>query len=348
MAIEDRIRSIRAFGQRSGRRSLWGTLGGVLGLVLLFGSFAFASRPDGKEATPPDSLPIALGATIADAPRDPARLDAFANLVHGMPAIVMWYQAWSEPLFARADMEAVVARGATPMITWEPSDGTNNPNQPSYALRTIADGQHDAYIRRSARLAAAWGKPFFVRFAHEMNGNWAPWGAGVNGNTAAEYIAAWRHVVTIFRQAGATNVIWVWSPNVDDHDRYPFKKFYPGDAWVDWVALDGYNWGNVDPTAGWHSLGAIFGPSYDTLIRLTSKPVMIAETASAESGGNKASWIRQGLLIDVPKRLPRVRAVIWFDDSKETDWRVNSSKAALQAFRAVVASPLYSGKLHVP
>jgi len=181
-----------------------------------------------------------------------------------------------------------------------------------------------------------------VRFAHEMNGNWYPWGSGVNGNTAARYIAAWRHVVRIFRRAGASNVRWVWSPNVyGNNGARAFAPLYPGNRWVDWVALDGYNWGPLR-TSGWVGFGDLFGPSYDAMTRLTRKPLMIAETATSEHGGDKAAWIRDALEVTLPTRFPRVRALVWFDREKETDWRVTSSPAALLAFGAAVRSPVFA------
>ena len=71
-----------------------------------------------------------------------------------------------------------------------------------------------------------------------MNGDWVPWGLGVNGNTARDYVAAWRHLVTVFAEEGASNVRWVWSPNVNPDGYLPFERLYPGDRWVDWLALD--------------------------------------------------------------------------------------------------------------
>ncbi len=232
------------------------------------------------------------------------------------------------------------------MVTWEPWNHTGDVSQPAYTLRTIIDGHHDDYIRQWARDAASWGRPMYLRFAHEMNCNWYPWSPGVNGNTSsAEYVAAWRHIHDVFRQEGATNVRWVWSPNVAYNGSIPFEEVYPGDAYVDWVGLDGYNWGTAKPQSSWQELAAIFGPSYETLAAMTNKPMMIAETASAELGGDKAAWIREGLLNELPARFPRVRAVIWFNEYKETDWRVNSSEASLTAYREVAASSSYQGRL---
>jgi beta-mannanase len=277
---------------------------------------------------------VALGVNTTDAPDRAAAIDSFAARVGRSPAIVMWYQSWTEPLFYPSQMTTVASRHAVPLITWEP-DGV--------PLRQIASGARDAYIRQAAVAARAWGRPFFVRFAHEMNGNWYSW--GVRGNSSSDYVRAWRHVVRVFRQAGATNVRWVWSPNVTGYSAARFNRLFPGDRWVDWVGLDGYNWGAYKPS-GWRSFRAVFSRSYARLARLTRKPMMIAEAGAPEQGGNKANWIRGGLLRELPRRMPRVRAVVWFDRKKEADWRVDSSRASLSAFRSAARSRLFSLGAH--
>lgn len=287
--------------------------------------------------------PIDLGVRTTGAPENLRQLDDYAERVGGMPAIVMWYQSWEDRSVTPFDaevMSAVADRDATPMITWEPWDPSRGVEQPEFSLAAIGRGDHDDYIRRSARDAAAWGAPFYLRFGHEMNGTWYPWGRDVNGNTPEEFASVWQRIVGIFWDEGASNAIWVWSPNVNYLDRYPFRDLYPGDDWVDWVGLDGYNWGDASDS-GWQSFAEVFGESYETVTDLTDKPVMITETASSEAGGDKADWIRQGLLDDLPAMMPLIRAVIWFDRDKEQDWRVNSSKESLDAYQDVVASPLY-------
>ncbi|MHB8647336.1 MAG: glycoside hydrolase family 26 protein [Thermomicrobiales bacterium] len=307
-------------------------------------------------ARPRAVTPIALGAYIAGAPGDPTQIDQFTALVGAAPAVVMWYQDWAHSGvrdFNPTQMNAVTARNAMPMVTWEPWDSTAGVVQPAYSLHQIIAGAYDAYIHQWARAAAAWARPMYLRFAHEMNGNWYPWCSGVNGNTSAQYIAAWKHVHAIFQQERATNVRWVWSPNVSSatYGRQrgavstQLAALYPGDASVNWIALDGYNWGMSQSWSRWTDLATVFGASYTSLAKLTSKPMMLAETASTELGGNKAAWITQGFLTDIPARFPRVRAVIWFDENKETDWRVNSSPASLAAYRGVAQSAIYQGRL---
>jgi beta-mannanase len=241
------------------------------------------------------------------------------------------------PMLDTTSMNAVTTRGAVPMVTVEPWD-SSNVTDPRYALTNIVRGDFDAWFAAGADAAHEFKKPFYLRFAPEMNGKWAPWEAGINGNTPQEYVAAWRHVHDIFSAHGATNANWVWSPNVfvTGGTAVDFTPYYPGSDVVDTLALDGYNWGSLDV---WQTYSQVFGSSYDVLCKLdATKSVMIAETASTELGGDKASWITSAFTKEIPQRTPRVKTVVWFNINKETDWRVESSSASLSAFRAVATS----------
>jgi beta-mannanase len=152
----------------------------------------------------------------------------------------------------------------------------------------------------------------------------------------------------LFAEAGATNAIWVWCPNVEYPGTVtPLQSLYPGNRYVDWVCLDGYNWGtNPAKPATWQTPAEVFGATYDLVTRriAPSKPVMIGETASTEYGGSKAEWITE-LFRQLPWRFPRIRAVVWFDKAADgMDWPISSSPAAVSAFRAAIASPRYLGR----
>lgn len=288
----------------------------------------------------PSPDPLAAGSAVAlgvnvSAP-DAAGLASFSAMTGARPRLVMWSQSWDEPLFYGSQIRPVAALGALPMISWDPIVGGVG-----IPLSQIAAGRYDPYIRKAGAEARRWGGRIYVRFAHEMNLPGSPFGPGHDGNTPSEYIAAWRHVTSVFTTAGATNVEWVWSPNVDCNGACPFTTFYPGDQWVNWVALDGYNYSVVNGDA-WMSFAQIFGPSYETLTHLSGKPLMIAETASAEEGGSKAQWMTD-MGHALSDRFTRVRALVWFQRVKETDWRINSSLASLEAFRSLVRSAPFSG-----
>ena len=292
----------------------------------------------------------ALGVYVHGAAWDPGLIDAYTKLVGRRPAMALSYHDWAAngdlgELFPLSMIKSMATRGITPILTWEPWDWNNGASQPAYRLSTIVAGTYDTYLRKWATAAKGYGEVVFIRFAHEMNIKTYPWGVGVNGNTPAQYVAAWRHVVDIFRAAGATNVKWIWSPNVEYGNDFPFKAFYPGGSYVDWVGLDGYNWGST--RIGWQSFATVFGGSYAHITALApNKPVLVSETASTEAGGSKANWILNAFLASIPTRFPKVAGVIWFDQRKETTWQVNSSSASLSAFRNVVADPAWQG--HFP
>jgi Glycosyl hydrolase family 26 len=301
-------------------------------LALLVGIAIIAHRSASASA----AAPIKLGAYVPNAPEDAGALDAYTSMVGRKPEIVMNYSNVTDPLLRPGEIANLRARGVTPMVTWQlyKSEWSG----PTISLAAIASGNYDASLRRAANLAKTLPFEIMIRFGHEMNGDWYGW-----GSQPAAYVAAWRHIVSVFRRQGTSNVKWVWSPNVDQGS-YPFARYFPGDSWVDYVALDGYNWGTSGTGVNrWQTLSQVFSSSYETITEMSTKPLMITETSSSEIGGDKAAWIREGFLRTIPRKFPRVRAVIWFDRSMEQDWRVDSSPASLRAYRDVVSNSLYGG-----
>jgi len=271
-----------------------------------------------------------------------AQLDTFEASAGKKVGLYGYYASFAfNANFDAAAAGAIRARGAQPMVTWEPWDPTSgSASQPSYSLAKIVNGSFDAYITRWATQIKASGQPLWLRFAHEMNGNWYPWAEGVNGNTSGQYVAAWRHVHDIFTQVGAKNVTWVWTPNVIMGNTPTLASLYPGDAYVDWIGVDGYNWGTTQSWGStWQTFDQVFGPTLASLQQISAKPIVIAEMASTEVGGDKAAWIRQ-FFASIASQ-PRIKAFIWFNLKKETDWRIESSAAAKAAFAAGIADPRY-------
>ncbi|MHB8465115.1 MAG: glycoside hydrolase family 26 protein [Acidimicrobiales bacterium] len=289
--------------------------------------------------TPTTPARVLFGVATARGTQDLGQLDTFNSAAGKKAALFSYYNDFSSGFDAGA-ADAVRARGAQPMITWEPWDPSNGSvNQPAYSLAAIAGGRYDSYIVGWAHQVKAWGHALTLRFAHEMNANWYPWDEGVNGNTPGQYVAAWRHVHDLFAAAGVSNVSWVWSPNVVDSGTTALTELYPGDAYVDWLGVDGYNWGTTQSWSGWQSFTDVFGATLAQLRGLSKHQIMIGETASAEQGGSKADWIR-GLFSGLASNND-IRAFVWFNLDKETDWTIQSSSAAQAAFAAGVADSRY-------
>lgn len=241
--------------------------------------------------------------------------------------IVHWYSNWNNGFDAKL-VTAATQAGQLPMISWQSNQ------QP---LEAILYGHYDDYIRRYAQEAKDYGKAVYLRPFPEMNGFWTPWYGQPD-----KLVLAWRHIVDIFRAEGADNVHWVWSPNVTDDPSTEVNRmehYYPGADYVDILALDGYNWGNLKPYTEWESFESLFAESIARLEILGPQPIWVAEVASTEHGGDKAAWVRD---MFASTAFPRLEAVIWFNENKETDWRVDSSLEALQAFRDSLSTSLAS------
>lgn len=293
------------------------------------------------------SAAIKLGVYVAaqgevGAPEDAQVLDKYAAMVGRQPDIVMDYSNVTGPLLTPQEVTNLSSRGETPLVSWQLYKSGYGGE--TISLADIAAGRYDASLKEAADEAKAM--PFgeiLLRFGHEMNGDWYGW-----SGDPANFVAAWRHVVDVIRSAGATNVKFVWSANVDNGS-YPFAAYFPGDDYVDYVGLDGYNWGTAGVGVNkWQSLEQVFASSYAQLTTISTKPVIVTEISSSEIGGDKAAWIREGLLKTIPQKMPRVQAVVWFDRNQEEDWRIDSSEASLQAYREVVASSLYGGTVAPP
>lgn len=297
----------------------------------------------GDDATHPDR--------IEDALRD------FARNVEHRPALVKTFYRLDDDFSERGWAGQVVRRIARIGSTNYVALDLRWRGAPSSALLdALASGGADRELRRVARQLRDLGGVVFVEPAWEMNGNWSyPWQGALNGegrDAPARFIAAWRHVVDVFRDEGAANLRWVFSPNVGNpavgagagptHWNW-YGHYYPGDEYVDYVGAHGFNapslWG-----APYQEFAALFdGSAADHIVsdlaaRYPTKPIIIGEFASEETPGrSKGEWIREAY--EFLQSHPRVVGAIWFNMNKETDWRLNSSPGALQAYRKAMRQP---------
>ena len=328
------------------------TLSGVLVVIILalLALQVLGPWDGGDAATPPKPWPVESTGTVSigvttlslsrnsfDAwgPAELAEVNAFEQQARLHADIIMWFADWERGRFDADQARAVAERGSLPEISWEPWDSRVGLRraQPEYTLRSIIEKRHDADVRRFAAAVSDYEGPLRIRFAQEMNGNWYPWSETRNGNAPGQFVKAWRHVHAIFEAAGATNVQWVWSPVAGPIRR----QQYPGSEYVDELGLSGFNGGNRLFSKRWRPFPIAFGPPLDAIHRLAPrKPVALTEVASAEEGGDKARWIGD-MFAEIRSR-PYVRALVWFNLRKETDWRISSSPEARVAFAEGAAS----------
>ncbi|GGS00120.1 hypothetical protein GCM10010169_51060 [Micromonospora fulviviridis] len=297
-----------------------------------------------------------FGVMTDKGPYDFAAVDGFAAAARREPQVMLFGVDWESGRFDRVLFDRIKDRGMLPMLGWEPWNhhvdlaarkqkkltarqiDRLRSTQPGYRLSRIVDGDFDSYLRSWAEGVKSLGYPVAIRFAHEMNGDWYPWCERANGNRPGEYVKAWRHVHDLFERAGATNVIWVWSPNARwSKTTGNLAELYPGDDYVDWVGATGYY--GTGKWSAYSTFDAIFGPTIAEIRTFSRRPLVVTETGASDGRGHKAQWIRETF-----RALPKHRDVIgliWFEVDKELDWRIAASPAAGAAFAESVAGPRY-------
>jgi hypothetical protein len=328
---------------------------------------AFIRGSTGNPTYPPD---------YRDCPWDIRTCDLFETNAGKRVSIIHFGQPWKDSsgslsTFPSTPLNTIRTRGSIPMLNWGSWQLGGGVNQPNFKLTNITRGDYDSYITQFARSAAAWNHPFFIRFNHEMNiGGQFPWNYSdtwidrITGfsyrNTPNDFIKMWRHVVDIFRREGATNVTWVWCPNIyyrSGSNALPFMQSYPGDAYVDWNCLDGYN-----HSTSMIPFSTLFTDSYNVMQQKVIgtdticsnlvtdcnpkvKPIMIGEWASVEAGDGgtkKANWIKDAFLTQLPNNFPAIKAVVWFNWNSHPNQIIESTTISLTGFKIAVNSPYYA------
>jgi Glycosyl hydrolase family 26 len=264
-----------------------------------------------------------------EAPTSAAVLGKFETDAGKQITMVNTGQSWGS--FNPTTMNAAIAIGAIPLVTMRLEGAT---------LKEVIEGKQDATIRTWANAAKAFGYPFLFRPWWEPNGDWYSWGRN------PEYVAAWRHFHDVVEEVGATNVTWAWVVNaIWANPASDPTPYYPGAAYVDWVGMDAYNWGESPLQSDrWLTAEESIEPTLDLLEALApGKPICICESASTEYGNggpteSKALWIHEMLDRYLPSR-PAIKAYLWFNwnDTKagteeRFDWPIESSPAAQAAF----------------
>lgn len=266
-----------------------------------------------------DPSVILLGAFDNETSRSFEPVIDLEDSLHTVFPLIHLFTAWgSRPgeQFPRLQAETILELGSLPVITWEPwlvdfdekdFPGIGPPaGRDKGGMGDIAAGLYDNYIMTWAREVAMVKRPVFLRPGHEMNDPYRyPWGP--QNNSPRDFIDAWQHIRRVFDSAGATNVIWIWSP----HPAYGyFDAFYPGDEYVDWIGVTALNYGVVANWSRWWTFDEIVGNYYDQLAAF-GKPIMITEIGSLAVGGDRSEWYGNALA-NIPEKYPLIKSVLFF------------------------------------
>jgi beta-mannanase len=233
----------------------------------------------------------------------------------------MYYSGWYVPFPAKFATK-VANEGAAPLVQMDP-DGVS--------IGAIASGKYDGYLSAYAEAVRSYGHPVILSFGHEMNGDWYSW--GYHHTSPAVFVAAWRHIVKLFRALGASNVTWLWTVNVindTQHGRIPRPaQWWPGSSYVNWVGIDGYylkpNW----------QFAPLFGPTISAVRALTLDPILVAETGAVTTADQptKITDLFHGV------HAYGLLGFVWFDSTNSTgqDFSI-SSPASIASFRKNASS----------
>ncbi len=244
-----------------------------------------------------------------------AGVTAFTSATGVTPRLVPYYSGWLEPF--QAAFAATAARhGAVPLVQIDPTH---------ISLAKIASGYYDSYLISYAEAVLSYHHPVIVSFGHEMNGNWYSWGYG--RTSPVTFVAAWRHIVGLFRAQGAQNVTWLWTINVGRPLGSRIQEWWPGKSYVTWVGIDGYYY---YPS---YRFASLFGPTIAAVREITHDPILLAETG-APTGTSQPAEVAD-LFGGI--RTYGLLGFVWFDATHIENWHLKGA-AALTAFRQGAAT----------
>jgi mannan endo-1,4-beta-mannosidase len=301
------------------RRRVLTSVAAIAAAAAIAAGIGFYNRTAEPSGPLPVNLPIStasyLGLYANGVPTSYAGVTSFADATGARPDVVMSYSGWFVPFPVRFATTAA-DNGAAPLVQMDP-DGIS--------IAAIASGRYDGYLSAYAEAVRAYRHPVIIGFGHEMNGDWYSW--GYRNTQPAVFVAAWRHIVRLFRALGARNVTWLWTVNIIN-DTQAGKipnptPWWPGNAYVTWVGVDGYylkpNW----------QFAPLFGPTIGAVRALTGKPILVGETGATPGAGQPAKIA--DLFAGI--RAYGLLGFVWFDTTNDIGQKFGiSSPAAITAF----------------
>lgn len=275
------------------------------------------------------------GAFLGDRP-ERKDIERFKNNYGKKPYLVMVFIDWGN-FIQDSVYEDIFASESVPFISWEPWKAES---KEGIDFDQILGGEYDQYIIKFIKNINKFNKTIFLRFAHEANGDWYPWAGQKVG--ASKYIAVQRYIQDLVDKQGPNQIKWVFSVNWEDlpaDKNNFFMNYYPGDNHVDYVGIDGYNWGDSKEWSRWMEFREIFEKPYQIIASQTNKPILISEFSSAQSGGNKAEWIKNAF--QAIKKMEKIKAFVLFNVDKEAAWKFRPHSAAGKQLKKKLKNPYF-------
>jgi mannan endo-1,4-beta-mannosidase len=306
--------------RQGGSRRILVTGAAIIAAAAIAAGVVLYNRSSDPGGPLPVNLPTGTGSYLGvyakGFPYSYAGATRFNTATGVRPDVVMYYNGWFEP-FSAGFATSAAQNGAVPLVQLDPT---------GVSVAAIANGHYDGYLSQYAESVRAYRHPVIMSFGHEMNGTWYRWGYGRTPPTV--FVAAWQHIVKLFRALGAQNVTWMWTVNIinDAHGgNIPRPTpWWPGAAYVNWVGIDGYY---LKPS--W-KFAPLFGPTIAAVRTVTADPILIAETGAVPAAG------QPGKIADLfaGTQSYGLLGFVWFNstNTKGVPFGI-SSPAAIAAFR---------------
>ena len=264
-----------------------------------------------------------LGVFEPGAPPAYGAIARFTQVAGRQPNLLGYYSGWAEP-FDTQFAEMIRKHGIIPFVQIDPTDAS---------VAAVAAGTYDDYLRSYADNVQDYGHAVVIGFGHEMNARWYSWGYG--HVPASTFVAAWRHIVTLFHQEGADNVTWLWTIQADGTGTGPIASWWPGTQFVTWVGIDGYYYHSSD------TFTSVFGKTINQVRTFTSQPVLLSETAVSNAAD---PFVNIGNLFKGMASY-KTLGLVWFDKDQHAevehqDWRIEDNPYAAASFQLGVSTDL--------
>jgi hypothetical protein len=323
----------------------------AVGAVLLLGGSIVTSAPASPPSTPAPAHRIILGATGQTRQEIQEREHETGHALDG----VRVFKRWDEPVFDGSQQWAK-RTGHTVFVSIK----SRRLNGAKIPWRDIANARPGtplwADMQRQAAQIKQFGALVYVVFNHEPDAQTSrPMGS------PADFIAAWRHLIDTYRAAGVRNARYVWTMTgwsftaKAGGGRTRAELYYPGDAYVDDIAADTYNWNTCHSASGtWQNPAQLFDPERRFGLRHPSKGLMLLEWGTVEDPahpGRKAQWLSDAARLLAGPAYRQFRAALYWDD-QHTGKRISSacnfdyrtSPGALAAWRSMATVPAFASK----
>jgi beta-mannanase len=292
----------------------------LIAIVVAAGAVVFAVSRLISSSSSTGVLPTAqasyLGVFESGALQSYQPVADFSKAAGMPPNLVGYYSGWEEP-FQVSFAETVRSHGAVTLLQWDPTGAS---------VSKIAAGGFDSYLRSFARSVRDFGHPVVIGFGHEMNAYWYSW--GYRHLPPSTFVAAWRHIVTLFRDQGVRNVTWLWTLQADESGTGPIASWWPGAQYVTWVGIDGYYYHSSE------TFFSIFGQTIAQVRMFTGLPILLSEVGV----GPDADQARKIPELFAGMRQYGTIGLVWFDIAQHQgiyhqDWHIEDNPAAETAFR---------------